>query len=109
MRAARILAGGSFRRSASFSPNRGYRNFLTGRRLSASASCAQGRRRGNPLRCSKPSGMNFALSTDANHGGVAYEGIYAAMGGMPNEEALAGLTVHGARLCGKLDEIGVLK
>ena len=26
--------------------------------------------------------MNFALSTDANHGGVAYEGIYAAMGGM---------------------------
>ena len=53
--------------------------------------------------------MNFALSTDANHGGVAYEGIYAAMGGMTNEEALAGLTVHGARLCGKLDEIGVLK
>jgi imidazolonepropionase-like amidohydrolase len=57
----------------------------------------------------KASGMNFALSTDANHGGVAYEGIYAAMGGMTNEEALAGLTVHGARLCGKLDEIGVLK
>jgi imidazolonepropionase-like amidohydrolase len=53
--------------------------------------------------------MNFALSTDANHGGVAYEGIYAAMGGMTNEEALAGLTVHGGRLCGKPDEIGILK
>jgi imidazolonepropionase-like amidohydrolase len=57
----------------------------------------------------KASGMNFALSTDANHGGVAYEGIYAAMGGMANEEALAGLTVHGGRLCGKPDEIGILK
>jgi imidazolonepropionase-like amidohydrolase len=53
--------------------------------------------------------MNFALSTDANHGGVAYEGIYAAMGGMTNEDALAGLTVHGGRLCGKPDEIGILK
>jgi imidazolonepropionase-like amidohydrolase len=53
--------------------------------------------------------MSFALSTDANHGGVAYEGIYAAMGGMTNEEALAGLTVHGGRLCGKPDEIGILK
>jgi imidazolonepropionase-like amidohydrolase len=57
----------------------------------------------------KTSGMNFALSTDANHGGVAYEGIYAAMGGMTNEEALMGLTAHGSRLCGKPDEIGVLK
>ena len=38
--------------------------------------------------------MKFALSTDANHGGVAYEGIYAAMGGMTNEEALAGLTAQ---------------
>jgi imidazolonepropionase-like amidohydrolase len=57
----------------------------------------------------KASGMNFSLSTDANHGGVAYEGIYAAMGGMTNEEALAGLTVHGGRLCGKPDEIGILK
>jgi imidazolonepropionase-like amidohydrolase len=57
----------------------------------------------------KASGMNFALSTDANHGGVAYEGIYAAMSGMTNEEALAGLTVHGGRLCGKPDEIGILK
>jgi Amidohydrolase family len=45
----------------------------------------------------------------ANHGGVAYEGIYASTGGMTNEEALAGLTVHGGRLCGKPDEIGVLK
>ena len=57
----------------------------------------------------KASGMNFALSTDANHGGLAYEGVYAAMGGMTNEEALAGLTVYGGRLCGKPDEIGVLK
>ena len=57
----------------------------------------------------KASGMKFALSTDANHGGVAYEGVYAAMGGMTNEEALAGLTAHGGRLCGKPDEIGVLK
>jgi imidazolonepropionase-like amidohydrolase len=32
----------------------GIPDFLTGRRRSASASCAQGRRRGNPLRCSKP-------------------------------------------------------
>jgi imidazolonepropionase-like amidohydrolase len=53
--------------------------------------------------------MKFALSTDANHGGVAYAGIYASTGGMTNEEALAGLTVHGGRLCGKPDEIGVLK
>ena len=44
----------------------------------------------------KTSGMKFALSTDANHGGLAYEGVYAAMGGMTNEEALAGLTVHGS-------------
>ena len=57
----------------------------------------------------KASGMRFALSTDANHGGLAYEGVYAAMGGMTNEEALAGLTAHGGRLCGKPDEIGVLK
>jgi imidazolonepropionase-like amidohydrolase len=57
----------------------------------------------------KASGMNFALSTDANHGGVAFEGIYAAMGGMSNEEALLGLTAHGGRLCGYPDEIGVLK
>jgi imidazolonepropionase-like amidohydrolase len=53
--------------------------------------------------------MKFALSTDANHGGVANEGVYASTGGMTNEEALAGLTVHGGRLCGKPDEIGVLK
>ncbi|MEO8668738.1 MAG: amidohydrolase family protein [Bauldia sp.] len=57
----------------------------------------------------KASGMNFALSTDANHGGVAWEGVYAAMSGMTNEEALLGLTAHGGRLCGKPDEIGVLK
>jgi imidazolonepropionase-like amidohydrolase len=57
----------------------------------------------------KASGMKFALSTDANHGGLAYEGIYAAMGGMTNEEALAGLTVYGGRLCGKPNEIGILK
>ncbi|MBN9073478.1 MAG: amidohydrolase family protein [Rhizobiales bacterium] len=57
----------------------------------------------------KASGMDFALSTDANHGGVAYEAVYAAMGGMSNEEAIAGVTSHGGRLCGKPDEIGVLK
>lgn len=57
----------------------------------------------------KASGMRFALSTDANHGGFAYEGVYAAMGGMTDEEALAGLTAYGGRLCGKPDEIGVLK
>ena len=57
----------------------------------------------------KASGMNFALSTDANHGGLCYEGIYAAMGGMANEEALVGLTASGGRLCGKGGEIGVLK
>jgi len=57
----------------------------------------------------KTSGMNFALSTDANHGGVAYEAIYAAMAGMTNEEALAGITCHGGRLCGAPGDIGVLK
>jgi imidazolonepropionase-like amidohydrolase len=30
-------------------------------------------------------------------------------GRMSNEETLAGLTVHGGRLCGKPDEIGILK
>lgn len=57
----------------------------------------------------KASGMRFALSTDANHGGVAYEAVYAAMGGMSNEEAIAGITCHGGLLCGKPEEIGVLK
>jgi imidazolonepropionase-like amidohydrolase len=57
----------------------------------------------------RESGMNFALSTDANHGGLADEAIYAAMGGMTNEEAIAGITCHGGRLCGRPDEIGVLK
>jgi imidazolonepropionase-like amidohydrolase len=57
----------------------------------------------------RDSGMNFALSTDANHGGVGYEAIYAARGGMTNAEALAGVTCHGGRLCGRPDEIGVLK
>lgn len=57
----------------------------------------------------RASGMRFALSTDANHGGIAYEAIFAVMGGMTNEEALLGITAHGGELCGFANEIGVLK
>lgn len=55
------------------------------------------------------SGMKFALSTDANHGGLGYEAVFAAMGGMTNQQALEGVTVHGGVLCGRPGEIGVLK
>ena len=57
----------------------------------------------------KASGMKYALSTDANHGGLGYEAVFAAMGGMTNAEAIAGVTCHGGALCGRPDEIGVLK
>ena len=56
----------------------------------------------------KASGIRYALSTDANHGGVAYEGVYAAQGGLTNEEAIAALTVRGGELCGFPGEIGVI-
>src|ERR1700733_1292780 len=101
MRAARILAGGSFRRSASFAepgiPELSRWSAAVRERLLRAREATW-----KSIALLKASGMNFALSTDANHGGVAYEGIYAAMGGMTDEEALVGLTVHGARLCGKL-------
>jgi imidazolonepropionase-like amidohydrolase len=56
----------------------------------------------------KQSGVRFALTTDAIHGGVAQEAIYAASAGLSNAEALAAITCDAAALCGLEGQAGVV-
>lgn len=57
----------------------------------------------------KKSGARFALSTDAIHGEIAQEAIFAASAGLSNREALRAITASGGEVCGLAGEVGVIK
>jgi len=54
------------------------------------------------------SGVSYAIGSDALHGGMALEAAYAVALGAPTIEALAGVTVKAARLCGISEKTGSL-
>ncbi len=56
----------------------------------------------------KRAGVKLALGTDAIHGRVAEEAIYAAAAGLTNREALAAITCNAAELCGLTGRVGVI-
>jgi len=56
----------------------------------------------------KASGARYALSTDAIHGELAMEAIFAARAGLTNAEALKAVTVWGGELCGFAGKVGVI-
>jgi imidazolonepropionase-like amidohydrolase len=57
----------------------------------------------------KAAGVKLALGTDAIHGGVAEEAIFAAGLGLTNQEALAAITSSAAELCGLDSTIGSIQ
>jgi imidazolonepropionase-like amidohydrolase len=56
----------------------------------------------------KRSGVKYALGTDAIHGGVCEEGIFAASAGLSNRASLEAITCNAARLCGLAGRAGVV-
>ncbi|MDQ3655978.1 MAG: amidohydrolase family protein, partial [Chloroflexota bacterium] len=56
----------------------------------------------------KAAGVKLALGTDAIHGGIAEEAIFASGLGLSNREALAAITAHAADVCGLSGTVGIL-
>lgn len=57
----------------------------------------------------KAAGVKLALGTDAIHGGVAEEAIFAAGLGLTNREALSAITSRAAELCALASSIGSIQ
>ncbi|MEA2661485.1 MAG: hypothetical protein QOH08_1057 [Chloroflexota bacterium] len=56
----------------------------------------------------KRSGVRIALGTDAIHGGMLEEIVFAASAGLTNRDAIGAATVEPARLLGRTGELGVI-
>lgn len=56
----------------------------------------------------KEAGVKMALGTDAIHGAVAEEAIFAAASGLTTREALAAITSNAAEVCGLSGKVGVI-
>ncbi len=56
----------------------------------------------------KRAGVKLALGTDAIHGGIAEEAIFAASAGLSRREALAAITHNAAQACGLEGEAGII-
>ncbi len=56
----------------------------------------------------KQSGVKMALGTDAIHGGLVEEAIFAAAAGLSRPEALSAITRNAAEVCGLTGEVGVV-
>lgn len=56
----------------------------------------------------KRAGVKLALGTDAIHGAIAQEAMFAASNGLTNREALAAITRNAAELCGLAGQVGAV-